>query len=337
MKAHTRQAERKAGVVLSLGAPWPRAMTAGGRYRVVGAATHGERCAVAMEAVHRAALREELGYGAYLTAHTGGRLVSLRMPGSRDDRLPGGKRGKVTTFSAASRLRMFKLIHTVRRSSALPVFITLTFPDFFPTWEDAKRKMDTLFKRWKRRWPGVSALWRLEAKARKSGAMAGHVAPHFHMLVWGADFDGEKARLDWFEICGNSEYAHWRHGYDDSGVMLRSWEEAAAYCAAYCAKKGNASAPGRQWGVHNRGSLPVDRKPVVVRVTIGEAFKMRRLLRHAVERKIQRRARAAQSLYTPEPESLLKYLALLRGIKTRDVPQQQTRVQHWRALLKTCR
>lgn len=276
-----------------------------------------------------------LGNVAYLTAHSSARLVKITFPADRDRRPGGGVRGKVTNFSAASRLRMTRLIHTVRRASALPCFVTLTFPDMFPTFEDAKKKIDTLFKRWKRRWPGVSALWRVEAKARRSGSQSGNVAPHFHMLVWGAGFDGEKARLDWFEICGNDEYAHWRHGYNGA-VELSSWEKCAAYCAEYCAKKGNLDAPGRQWGVHNRRALPVDRNPVRVRLTWREAWALRRTIRKAIAAKIGREVKHAQSLFTPDPESLLKFLAILRGKRpNKDAPQQTSRADQWRAILRS--
>lgn len=260
--------------------------------------------------------------------------MTLKMPADRDRRPGGGPRGKVRYFSAASRLRMIRKIHTVHRQASLPCFVTLTFPDLFPTFEDARRALDTLFKRWKRRWPGVSVLWRIEAKARQSGSQAGNVAPHFHMLVWGADFDGDKARLDWFEVCKSDEYAHWRHGYDGA-MQLESWEKAAAYCAEYCAKKSNAEAPGRQWGMHNRKAFPRDEEPIRVRLSWREAWTLRRTIRKAVAAKIGRKVKCAQSLYTSDPVSLLRFLALLRGKRpAKDDPQQTSRVQQWRAFFR---
>lgn len=267
----------------------------------------------ATAAVVRAAERQALGYGAYLTAHSAGRICALKMPSDRDRQSGGGKRGRVVGFSQASRLRMMRLIHTVERSTKMPVFVTLTFPDLFPEFADAKRRLDTLFKRWKRRWPGTSCIWRMETVARKSGSNEGQIAPHFHLLVWG-EFDGEKARSDWFEVCGSDEYAHFRHG-TKADKLMEDWKQAAYYCAKYCAKETDAAvAGGRIWGIHNRAALPVDREPVVMRLTLPEAFGLRRLIRRAIKAKTGRVSRCAQSLYTSDPESLLRWVCARRGI-----------------------
>jgi len=264
----------------------------------------------------RAAGGQVLGYGTYLTAHSAGRLCSIHFPSDRDRCPARGKRGKVVGFSSGSRLRMIRKIHTIERAASMPHFVTLTFPDLFPTFEDAKRKLTVLFKRWKRRWPKTAAIWRLETVARKSGSMAGQIAPHFHLLVWGK-FDAKQARDDWFEVCGSDEYAHFRHG-TDVGKLMDDWKQAAAYCAKYCAKESDvASEAGRIWGVHNRAALPVDREPVVMRLTLPEAFACRRLVRRAIKAKTGKVARLAQSLYTGDPESFLRFICARRGVEMR--------------------
>ena len=267
---------------------------------------------VAADSVEARSARGVLGYGAYLTAHRAGRLCALRFPSDRDRKPPGGLRGKVRGFSAASRLRMMRLIHTVERAATMPHFVTLTFPDFFPTVGEAKRQLDTLFKRWKRRWPGTAALWRLERVDRKSGTMRGQIAPHFHLLVWGK-FDVEKAKSDWWEVCGKSDYAHFKHGADGAQLM-GEWKMAAAYCAKYCAKADDADGDeaGRIWGIHNRAAMPVDREPVVTRCTLREAFALRRLLRKMIQSKTGKKTKHALSLYTESPGLLGVWLERLR-------------------------
>lgn len=272
-----------------------------------------------------------LGNVAYLTAHSSARLNVLKIPHDRDKAPGGGVRGKVRGYSHASRLRLMARINTIIRTAPLPCFVTLTFPDLFPTWEIGKRAIDTLGKRWRRRWPSTAVLWRMEAIDRKSGSSAGQVAPHFHLMVWG-EFDAEKAKLDWFEICGNSEYAHYRHGCDVQ--ELRNWREAMGYVAKYLSKESDAVCEGRCWGLLNRKALPVDRSPVRVRLSWKEAWALRRLIRKAIASKIGRTVKHAQSLYTEDAECLLKFLALIRGNRRfRDGSQQTSRADQWRAIL----
>lgn len=162
--------------------------------------------------------------------------------------------------------------------------------------------------------------------------MAGQVAPHFHLMVWG-EFDAERARLDWFEICGNDEYAHFRHGCDVQ--QLKTWKEAMGYVAKYLSKLSDAECEGRCWGILNADAMPLDRNPVRIRLTWREAWKLRRTVRKAIAAKIGREVKHAQTLYTSDPESVLRFLAMLRGKPDpRSGPQQQTRHQQWHAVLK---
>lgn len=201
-------------------------------------------------------------------------------------------------------------INTILRETALPNFVTLTFPDLFPTFAAAKRAIDVLGKRWKRRWPSTAILWRMEAIDRKSGSMVGQVAPHFHLMVWG-EFDAAKANEDWFEVCGNSDYAHFKHGCDVQ--ELDSWKSAMAYVAKYISKIDDEASEGRCWGIINRKALPVDKHPVRVRLTWREAWALRRTIRKAIAAKTGRKVKCAQTLYTSDPESLLRFVAMLRG------------------------
>ena len=88
-------------------------------------------------------------------------------------------RGKVVIFSKKSRARLLKMLGKLRRDEK-PLFVTLTYPDQFP--DDPlkiRRDLDCFGKRFRRKWPGGSFIWRLEYKTRKSGERQGEIAPHF--------------------------------------------------------------------------------------------------------------------------------------------------------------
>jgi hypothetical protein len=243
-----------------------------------------------------------LGFDAYLTAWGAGRMVKVKMPGDRDRQNPGGERGEVKGYSRAARKRLLEKIHTITRAAALPQFVTLTFPDFFPDPKTAKRTLDTLFKRLKRAFPDVSAIWRMEEIDRKSGQNVGQIAPHFHLLVWGAV---PAAWLDraWWEVNGKSDYAHLKHGAD--AQALESWAGAVFYCAKYLAKvdSGEARASGRCWGVHNRAALPLQREPEQHRVTVAAAFRLQRFFRRLNRSRAIMAALAAREKATAAPRN----------------------------------
>jgi hypothetical protein len=101
------------------------------------------------------------------------------------------KRGVCRGFSFGSRRRMLDRLNQVSVGADLPDFVTLTLPD--EVFEDcvskfaktAKLHLDTLLKRLRRVCPSATGFWRIEWKARKSGAHEGKLFPHFHLLLWG--------------------------------------------------------------------------------------------------------------------------------------------------------
>lgn len=205
-----------------------------------------------------------------------GRMVKVKIP---KDRPSGGVRGKVQGYSRAARKRMLEYIHTVLRTAALPQFFTLTFPDFFPTQQEAKDRMDAWFKRLARKFPQVAAIWRMEVIDRKSGKSKGQVAPHFHLLIWGG-LDVNWAAQAWFEVNGKSDYAHLKHGTDAQD--LESWAGAVFYCAKYIAAVEGAdtfATVGRCWGVHNRVAMPCQKAPSSRSVSFREALTLLRTMR----------------------------------------------------------
>jgi hypothetical protein len=248
-----------------------------------------------------ASTRRPLGYGAYLTAYPEGRLASLRMPADRDK--PPASRGEINGFSRWSRRRLLELLHTVERGAALPVFVTLTFPDFFPTIEEARTKLDSWLKRIRRKFPEASAVWRLETIDRKSGSNRGQVAPHFHLMVWGVgEGDGAWMSEAWWEVNGKSDYAHLRHGCD--AQQIESWRGVASYVGKYMSKDSEHECRGRVWGIHNRARLPVA-APEVRRVDIRTAFRVRRTIRRLMHARGRRgKSKWASSVFTENPRAI---------------------------------
>lgn len=126
------------------------------------------------------------------------------------------KRGKIKGFSRGSRGRLLKTVGRLRQE-ALPVFVTLTYPDDFPvTPERWRRDLAALWRRIRRQWPEAAAIWKKEFKRRKSGVNAGKVAPHYHMLLWIPKWVAQE-KADWIR--------HWkvelaRHQFADGKDLI---------------------------------------------------------------------------------------------------------------------
>jgi hypothetical protein len=170
----------------------------------------------------------------------------------------GGVRKAISHFSAGSRRRLMRTLAKVRRVM-LPVFVTLTYPDDFPEFSSKwKRDIDVLGKRFRRIFEGGSFLWRMEIVKRKSGENEGKFAPHFHLLVWGVDYEKLKDwfALAWYEVVGSGDEKHLRAGTRVEKV--RSWRGVMSYASKYLAKLDNSQYEnvGRWWGIVSRGLVP---------------------------------------------------------------------------------
>lgn len=202
----------------------------------------------------------------------------------------GGIRGKVRGFSGASRKRLLDFLNSVdEKALAQALFVTLTYPDQFSEEPERwKRDLDTFCKRLVRKFPLVSAVWRLETQERKSGENAGKVAPHFHLLVFGLKvLPKELLSRWWYEIVGSGDPKHLVAG--TQVMRVRSRRGILWYASKYIAKTEQAPEleAGRVWGIEGRGNLPV----YVVRAVIDweEFYKVRRVLRGWLSHKLKRR------------------------------------------------
>jgi hypothetical protein len=151
------------------------------------------------------------------------------------------------------------------RFQAKAFSVTLTYPRSWPrdpaTW---KKDLDTFGKRLRRRYPTLSAVWRMEFQGRG--------APHFHLILFlprplRPPWSGLRRFVarSWYESCGKPCDEHLNAG--TTVKPLFSTEKLQA----------DVPDPGRLWGVWGRNRIPVDWE--TVRIGLQEAIKLRRVLR----------------------------------------------------------
>lgn len=210
-------------------------------------------------------------YHNYAPAGTGRRAIHVEAQGSLlavanesdASKSGGGRRGEVNGFSRESRTRLLRKIARLRPGRT--TFLTLTYPKRFPGPKEAKMHLRALLERLRRRFPEMSAIWRMEFQDRG--------APHFHLLCFDLPFFPFRVfRKAWSEII--------RMYVDDKQPfvrieIIRSQRGAMYYAAKYCAKPTSAPGPtlldhdaylhaGRVWGVHNSERLPYAPKVYMV-------------------------------------------------------------------------
>ena len=211
--------------------------------------------------------------------------------------LGGGKRGPISGRSAQSRRRLLDTLHSVNKDAYFAaLFLTLTYPDDIePQPEKVHRDLDCLAERLRRRFPGMSAVWSQEPKARKSGAHVGKVYFHYHLIVFGVErVDKDWLSKVWFDVVGSGNSAHLRAGTQVQRLV--SMKEGIGYVAKYLSKEqldeleaAGFDRTGRTWGVFGRENLPVS--IVYALVTIQEFFNLRRQLRNYVKGQARSRGR----------------------------------------------
>lgn len=166
------------------------------------------------------------------------------------DQQGGGARGEIKVFSAESRYRLFRLLHTLKFERI--TFITLTYPATFPTEASQyKAHLKEYRRRFEQRYGELPAVWRLEFQDRG--------APHFHLMYLDAPFIPIKDwNLLWCEVAGRNYLPEWRNGVDLKLVVDASETRLIAkYLSKYIAKldgehqNGHLKKCGRWWGKWN--------------------------------------------------------------------------------------
>lgn len=223
----------------------------------------------------------------------------------------GGARGLVTGFSSASRRRLMRLMASLERQ-ARPVFVTMTYPDAFVD-EPArwKRDLDVFGKRLARKFPLTGFLWRIEFKERRTGSKAGKVAPHFHLLVYGAGYRDLLKWVSgvWWEVVGSRDQDHLTVGTRVERIY--SWGGILRYVGKYIAKVDEYPLDwqGKAWGVIGRKRLPWAVE-VVIGLSVIESVKLVRLGRRMI--KAKGRTFSHGLTWIVDAEKVLDYLELLQ-------------------------
>jgi hypothetical protein len=170
------------------------------------------------------------------------------------------KRGTVRFFSKASRRRLIEMMARLDVAHTRTTFLTLTFSSI-PSPQEAKRAFKAFTMRMRRKFPKMSAFWRMEHQERGS--------IHFHLICFGMPYWSQQQIQYAWECCTGEEMsiAHVK--------LLRGGKrQAMFYVAKYIAKNAviptsldtatyshgqeNASEedPGRFWGYLNKKCLP---------------------------------------------------------------------------------
>lgn len=232
------------------------------------------------------------GRGGLSTVHNvtvprGGDVITVEgLPSQSSGKKSYAKRGDVQEFTKASRRRQLRAIAEINQDEAgLPTFITLTYPLEWPRdGHVVKEHLRAFRMALDRRFPESWGMWRLEYQRRG--------APHFHLLLWGVQFeDAERWALErgwlsftWYRICRSGDLKHLAAGTRWEAV--RSWRGVRSYCAKYLGKAGEVPEGvercGRFWGKIGAAKWMVEIiKAVVPRSRIQ---RLKRMMRRYVQK-----------------------------------------------------
>jgi hypothetical protein len=180
--------------------------------------------------------------------------------GIKNDAPAGGKRGKIKGFSFASRRRLMQTVARIRLDAELPMFVTLTYPNKFPSPIESKRHLDIFIRRLRRAFSQVGLIWKLEPQERG--------APHYHMLVWGVSLHDLTSFTvsTWYEIAGGGDVNHLHFHLGALGnkpcvQRVYSRKGVLRYASKYLGKTFEVAGwdeiyPGRFWAVVQKENVP---------------------------------------------------------------------------------
>lgn len=205
-----------------------------------------------------------------------GEYIALRYTG-RSVKAGKYERGLVQAFSFRSRSRLMKKISQLSKHH-LPLFVTLTYHENFPTdFKTYKYHLHKFMIYLRRECPNMGAIWKLEFQKRG--------AAHFHLLLFGVDLEYAQIRVAtlWNEIVAPDDELHLKFhlGALDGSLPcvqeIRSWRGVRSYASKYLSKLDDSTDnPGRFWGV--RGNVPFS-PLLAIRIDIRTALEFRRAFR----------------------------------------------------------
>jgi hypothetical protein len=232
---------------------------------------------------------------AYVSSSVGGSVSTLSFedtttknqlsPCKRHSR---GTRDRIRGFSRASRRNLLTRLASINRAAfnafkGRLISITLTYPHKYP--EDpevCKNHLKALRRRLQRKFGEFAGFWRMGIQRR--GAW------HFHLLLFVGPSIGSMGELrrfissSWYEVTGKVSEGHLHAG--TRVEVVKKWKQAMSYVERYMAKPEEfpeGLETGRIWGVWNEELLPVQWE--TVQVSLGDAFRIRRIYRKLARRK----------------------------------------------------
>jgi hypothetical protein len=190
-----------------------------------------------------------------------------------EQRRGGGKRGRISEFSAASARR---LLFCARNFPGLSVMVTLTYPGDFPCDGRTVKSHWRRMRQWFLRHGNPSGLWFLEFQARG--------APHFHVFL-PCEVPMKDVAEAWYAIVGSGDIRHLWAGTRTEA--LRNPHAAGAYAAKYASKTVQKEVPegfsdvGRFWGIWGQARICEEtvlpwREAVPLVRAVRRAYKNRR-------------------------------------------------------------
>lgn len=199
-----------------------------------------------------------------------GTCVHVRIP-THQWTIPPTRTGEqIQTFSQQSRRNLLTHLNRIDwDATGDSRFVTLTFPDryaFLP-YED-RSKIRYLFMRYVEKYLGrqIATVWRTEWEERKSGALIGHVMPHFHMILFNSGFLPWRRLRSWFaKILGHEGPIHtYVQRVDSPANALRYIAKyiSASTSFTIAAYHNNLALLGRSWGFTRKYLIPWA-KPIV--------------------------------------------------------------------------
>jgi hypothetical protein len=200
----------------------------------------------------------------------------------------GGIRRKIRGFSRVSRRNLLRLLASINRTAfrafkGKVISVTLTYPTEYPKDPKVcKKHLEALLKRLKREYGNFAGFWRMGIQKR--GAW------HFHLLLFVSPSFGSLKQIrsfvssSWHKVCGEVSEGHFLYG--TRVEEIRTWRKATSYAEKYLAKEEQfpeGVETGRIWGVWNKKFLPIQWE--TIRVTLKDAFVIRRIYRRLAKRK----------------------------------------------------
>lgn len=189
----------------------------------------------------------------------------------------GGKRGMITDFSPAARLRMLKHFQKIDfKNHVEPLFMTLTYPDDLAETTHAERNVHrkVMARHLERLTEArICAAWRIEWVARKTGKLIGQYCPHWHWLIFRQSFiHYQDVNSLWKHTIGWKDYCRTEiqrvHRDDCVPLYMAKYISKDAVCPSLviAAKQ---SRIGRQYGWLRKRDLPMC--PLALRCTLPDS------------------------------------------------------------------